>query len=122
MSSAVIITIPNESPISWNKFYSGKHWAVRKQEADRVHQLVRGCIDPDAIPFAGLVNIIITAYFPNKRLLQDPDNICCKLYIDGLKWWVIADDDTKHVRSVLAISELDREKPRIEIVVSEAEP
>lgn len=116
---SVTITIPDEKPVSWNKFYAGRHWSNRKAEADRVHALVRAFIDPDSEPFNCPVDITITAYFKGRVL--DPDNICSKLYIDGLKGWIIADDNRRHVRGVRSVSEVDRKNPRLVIEVRPVE-
>jgi hypothetical protein len=117
--TTVTITIPNEKPLRWIKFYARRHWSNRKAEAYRVHALVRAFVDPDSEPFDGPVYITITSYFKGRTL--DPDNICSKLYIDGLKGWVIADDNRRHVRGVRSVSEVDRKNPRLVIEVRAAE-
>ena len=84
------LILPDERPVSWNKFYSGKHWTVRDREARRVHQLVRAMLDPEIPPFDGLVDIEVVAYFRNRPL--DASNINAKLYEDGLVgWWILED-------------------------------
>jgi len=121
------IVLNGERPISWNKMYSGMHWTKRKEEADRVHQLVwlavkgenwfPGWKDTVESGCAGRVDIHITAYFKNRP--QDPDNIASKLYIDGLVGHVIEDDTREFVRKVTVQSEIDKENPRVEIEVVE---
>jgi hypothetical protein len=113
------IILYNERPISWNKLYAGRHWSFRQEEAQRVHQLIM--YSPERIEFTQnpfkevypSCDIIITAYFDKRPL--DPDNICAKLYIDGLKGSIIKDDAKKYVRSVKTVSEIDRKNPRVEI-------
>ena len=119
MTTSVTLFLPGERPVSWNVYYGGKHWTQRQREAQRVHALVRAALDPEQAPFAGPVNITLIAFFSGRPL--DPDNICAKLYIDGLKGWLIADDDRRHVRSVRVVSEVDRANPRLEIEVRPAE-
>ena len=115
------IILENERPISWNKFYSGMHWSARKEEADRVHELVKYTLLADwgeniwLLPYR--VDIHITVYFKNRP--QDPDNICSKLYIDGLCSQVIEDDARKFVRMVTVQSEVDKDNPRVEIDIQE---
>lgn len=46
------------------------------------------------------VHITITAY---RTRLIDPDNICAKLLIDGLKKEILPDDSSKWVQSVTTI-------------------
>lgn len=106
------IILKNEKPQSWNQMYSGVHWSVRKIEAERVHWLVRSeIVHPTILKHP--VDIIITAYFKQRAL--DPDNICCKLYIDGLKGLLLEDDTSKYVKSVKSVSLIDKQNPRVEI-------
>ena len=115
------IIIPGERPISWNKFYSGMHWTERKKEADRVHDLVYAvCYKAwqNWGEYVNRVDIHITAYFENRA--YDPDNICAKLYIDGLvKLEIIANDTRAYIRCVTTQSEIDKENPRLEIEITE---
>jgi len=121
------IVLQGERPISWNEMYSGMHWSKRKEEADRVHQFVRFEIinqklkyeAKDYLTYGEKVDIHITAYFKNRP--QDPDNICSKMYIDGLIGNVIQDDTREFVRKVTVQSEIDKDNPRVEIEITEAE-
>lgn len=118
------IVLQNERPVSWNKFYSGMHWSVRQDEAKRVHELVWATLHSsddmhtDAM-MDGRVDIHITVYFDKRP--YDPDNICSKLYVDGLKDNVIENDTRQYVRRVTVQSEIDRENPRVEIEIQEVE-
>lgn len=118
---SVTIVIPNERPISWNKMYAGAHWTKRADEALRVHLVVRAYLDPNWPMFDGLVRIKICVYFKNRRVQLDADNICSKMYIDGLTGWLIRDDDAKHVGSVETVTRLDRKTPRVEIKITEVQ-
>jgi hypothetical protein len=107
------ITIQGIRPESWNKFYSGQHWAVRKEEVDKIKALVRAEIDPEQPPMRIPVVIQVYAYFENKP--QDSDNIWDKPFIDGLKGWWIPDDDRASVRDVRVRSLVDKRNPRVVI-------
>ena len=108
------IVLQGERPVSWNDFYAGTHWRKRKEEADRVHQLIKYSIPPSKrVAFFDKVNILITAYFKNRP--YDSDNSAGKLYIDGLKNVIIIDDAPKYVGLVGTRSEVDKENPRVEI-------
>lgn len=110
------IILPNERPMSWNIFYSGKHWRTRHEEALRVHGLVKySTLNKTRLKRP--CNITITAYFDKSPL--DADNINCKLYIDGLKEKVIVDDNPKWVDSITAKSRVDKDNPRVEILIEE---
>lgn len=115
----VTIIIPDEKPMSWNEFYSGKHWTFRKREVDRVHQLVRAYIDPNWPMFTKPVTIEFRAYFANKKVRLDWVNVSAKLYEDALIGWLIKDDNPDYVISGKIISMIDRKNPRIEIELRE---
>ncbi len=112
------IVIPNERPISWNKFYAGTHHSARTREKNRVKLAVRAHIDPQAaVIFQGRVDIVTTVYFDKRP--HDPDNITDKFYIDALCGWYIADDTREYIRLAGTVSELDRNNPRVEIEIKE---
>lgn len=113
----MIITIPNERPISWNQLYSGRHHSIRTREKNRVTQLVRAAIDPDWPMFTNRVDVWVTAYFDKRPL--DPDNIPDKFYIDALCGWLFADDTYKQIRWTATRSEVDKNNPRLEIEINE---
>ena len=116
------IVLQDERPISWNEMYSGIHWTKRKEEADRVHQLVFYALKEAPLwrfYNEDRVDIHITAYF--KCRPQDPDNICSKMYIDGLIGNAIVDDTREFVRKVTVQSEIDKDNPRVEIEITEIE-
>lgn len=94
------LSIDNHKVISWNKLYSQNHWALRKQLADTIHQLVKFEAIGQEIPhFDNPVKITMTA---GKRTSQiDASNICFKLYEDGLVEAGVLDNDSyKHVVQV----------------------
>lgn len=111
----MIIVIPDERPISWNQLYSGMHWSGRAKLAREKHLLVRCYLDPDIDPYEEPVSITVRAFFGDKP--QDADNICDKLYIDGLCGYVIHDDSSTHVVSTTTESYVDEDNPRVEIEV-----
>jgi hypothetical protein len=118
-----VLILENERPISNNKFYEGMHWAERKAEADRVHARVQAaCASWKAkmgrpLPrFEHGARVIITAYFEKRPL--DSSNIAGKLYEDGLvRAGILPNDDWKHVTELCTRSRLDKERPRVEIIV-----
>lgn len=112
----VQIILPNERCPSRNDLYAGKHWAVRKNMADRIHHAVRAAIDPEqAQVYTERVDIHIHAYYDSKPV--DSDNVEIKLYVDGLKGWYIFDDDIKHVRTVSSTAYM-ADKCRVEIEIT----
>jgi hypothetical protein len=113
------ITIPDEKPPSWNTYYSGKHWTSRQAMAKQKHMLVRAYLDPDMKPFDRPVDIVMTLY--SKARPMDADNLCAKLYVDGLVGWVVEDDSPKYIASVTTRSRVDKKDPRLEIYVRESD-
>ncbi len=113
-------TVPDETLPSWNKFYSGQHWAVRKKMADYWHEqigwILRVSWGRKAI-IVKPVSIHITCYFKNKRWI-DADNLCGKLIIDALKGVVIKDDSPEYVQDVCLSSRIDTKNPRTEIILN----
>ena len=108
------ITIPNHKAISWNKLYSSNNWIVRKREADNIHQLVEWYVNQgNRKPFTEKVDISITAYYKHKRK-RDSDNVCAKLYIDGLKE-LLLDDDTRHVGKVTTEAKIGQKEDKVVI-------
>ena len=118
----VTIIIPKEVLPSWNKLYAQTHWGVRKRMADEWHELVAWAVLEQKIGKVGYngrtLEISVKCYYPKLRHVLDPDNICIKLAIDGLKGLVIEDDDWKHIRKVSSASSVDKDNPRTEITIS----
>ena len=117
------IILRGEQPWSWNKMYSGIHWATRAREAARVHELVwfeylenhRDITKQNPPIFENRVDILITVYFESNP--QDSDNICEKFYVDGLIGIWLANDTREYVRRVSTQSEIDKKNPRMEIEI-----
>ena len=83
---------------SWNTLYAGMHWSKRKEMADIAHMVVLEAVGGKQDPFPRPVTIKIEAHM--KRPI-DPDNVCAKLLIDGLKHAGIVKDDThEYISSV----------------------
>lgn len=83
-----------------NAYYAGKHWSVRRKDAEYWHSLtakaIRECIKN---PRIAQKPVTITAYFN--------DNLDCtnhaaelKMIEDGLKGRLIEDDSPRYVRGV----------------------
>ena len=111
-----LIVLDGERPMSWNAFYSGVHWKVRQNEANRVHWLVREKLNTDADAYTVPVTMTVTAYFNSHPM--DASNICAKLYEDALTGLVLVDDSPKYVDSVTTRSRIDKQRPWVEILIS----
>lgn len=122
--TALHLVLDGERPPSWNQFYACGHWSIRKAAKDRVTLRVRAAlpravVDGVGFPVVGPVRITVAAYFARRPL--DVDNVCTKLYVDALKNWVIVDDDPAYVVAVVPVVRVDRERPRVEIIVETVE-
>lgn len=119
MTSTSLVFCLDGAPISWNELYASPHWSVRKRIADAVHDRVWLAVaETLGLPTEMLdvpVDISIIAY---SRRPVDADNICAKVYIDGLVGLLIPDDNYKIVRSVFLASEYcGRDNERVVISV-----
>lgn len=115
------IVLPGERSPSQNEYYSSPHWSKRNEIAKRVHQTVRNRLQQMGIgpgeTCNNRVDIEVIGYFDKRPL--DSSNIAVKLYEDALKGWLIEDDSLDYVRKVGGESRVDKENPRVEIVLTE---
>ncbi|MCG3203945.1 MAG: hypothetical protein KCHDKBKB_00622 [Elusimicrobia bacterium] len=96
------IILDNHKTISWNKLYSQNHWIYRKKLAEEIHTLIWIATKQQKIKPVKTCSIVLEAY---KTRTIDPDNICAKLYIDGLKESkIIIDDTPQYIYSVVTKS------------------
>lgn len=109
--------------VSWNAIYASKSYWIRKAFADQIHEQVRGALLEMGLRaqkkeqfYKEKVDIDIKAYFRSR--VFDSDNIPAKLYIDGLKMYLIPDDTNKYVGSVKTESFYDKTgTERVEITI-----
>lgn len=92
---------------------------VRSKLAKEIHEQVwLSCINNNWKQFKKKVNVSITAYYNGKRI-HDSDNICSKLYIDGLvKSNIIEDDDTRYVGKVTTEAKIGQKENKVVICVN----
>lgn len=115
------LTIKNYRAQSWNEIYSGTHWSVRQRLASEIHALVYKEIREMGVSLISQpVNIFITAYFDKRPI--DSDNVMSKLWVDGLKGYVIIDDTPKYVHWVGTRSLKTKNKPYVEIDINLVTP
>lgn len=124
------IIIPGE-PVGWNELYAARHWIHRHRIAKAAHaatqDAIRYRIGPNGIArlndvqmLTQRVDIRCQGFYTGKT--DDPDNLCVKVYIDGLVGLLLKNDSRKYVRWVtMGDPQLDNENPRVEIVIREVE-
>lgn len=99
-----------------NSLYSGKHWAIRKRDADFWHEVVQLHLRKKKVahkPFEGPVAIF---FYWDDRLDLSNEAYAAKMIEDALKGWVIVDDNKKYVKE---IHHLTHDKGTIRVVVKE---
>lgn len=80
-----------------NKIYAGIHWAKRKKQADEIHMLVWSELRRQKIPKKIFEKPVVITIIYNSNLDIDNHGYLTKMLIDGLKGYLIADDDKSHV-------------------------
>lgn len=93
----MLIEIEGRLP-SWNTFYAGQNHHVRTAMKNKWRLLVRSALTGEEQMFDGPVHITVWAEY--KGTPCDVDNVCAKLLIDGLKSYIIPEDDPRYVAGV----------------------
>lgn len=106
-------------PQSWNAI-ARMHWTQYEQHVAEHHWLMRAAIGQTADYFTKPADISVVSYFDKRPF--DSSNVAVKLFEDGLKNFVIVDDDPRYVRRVSSESRIDRKHPRVEIAITPALP
>ena len=83
-----------------NKLYAGVHWAVRKRQAEEIHQLVQTMLRQKHIPRKTFQKPVSVRISYNSRLDIDNHGYLSKLIIDGLKGYLIQDDTRRYIRAL----------------------
>ena len=113
-------TIPGRLP-GYNELKDG-HWAVRAKKKRTAMEYIQWQAKAARIkPVQGKVTISITCYEPN--LKRDEDNTLIgawKLTLDALQGIkILQGDGRKYVALDLRPVEVDRENPRVEVMIKE---
>ena len=80
-----------------NKIYAGIHWSKRKKQADEIHLLAWSELRRQKIPKKIFEKPVVITINYNSKLDIDNHGYLTKMLVDGLKGYLIADDDKKHV-------------------------
>lgn len=83
-----------------NSYYSGKHWAERKKDAEYWHYLVRSELRRQCSKQSLLCSPVVISFYWNDNL--DLSNHACmaKMIEDALKGVILEDDSRKHVKGI----------------------
>nr|DAP58931.1 MAG TPA: crossover junction endodeoxyribonuclease [Caudoviricetes sp.] len=83
-----------------NAYYSGKHWSIRKKDAEYWHWLTLSAMNEQGIrrnPFNSPVKI---SFYWNDRMDIDNHAIMGKMIVDAMKGRVIKDDNRRFLKGV----------------------
>ena len=83
-----------------NAYYSGKHWAKRKKDAEYWHSLVRNELRKQGIRPKLFKSPVIVSFWWNDRLDIDNHAAMGKMIVDALKGVLIEDDTRRYVHGV----------------------
>lgn len=83
-----------------NAYYAGKHWAVRKKDAEYWHTITRAAVKECIKKPVFLDNpVVIEAYF-NDNMDASNHAAILKMVEDSLKGLLIHDDNRRYVKGV----------------------
>ena len=83
-----------------NAYYSGMHWAVRKQRADYWHSIVRAAMIEQRVPRKLLYKPVKITFCWDDRLDIDNHAIAGKMTVDAMKGYLLQEDSRRYVRAV----------------------
>ena len=97
--SKIEFTIPIQvnSKLSLNSIYSGYHWSNRVKKALKIHKIVKCALIKQNIQRKLIKSPVCINFYWKSRLDLDNHGYLAKLIIDGLKGYLLFDDDKKHI-------------------------
>lgn len=85
---------------SMNAYYAGKHWSVRKRDADFWHMMVRSCMEEQCVRRVPFKRPVIITFKWNDRMDIDNHAIMGKMIVDAMKGRVIEEDSRRWLKGV----------------------
>ena len=83
-----------------NAYYAGKHWAVRKKDAEYWHLLTRSAMNKQEVRLRPFEKPVEISFLWNDRLDIDNHAVMGKMIVDGMKGRLINDDNRRWVKCV----------------------
>ena len=83
-----------------NAYYAGKHWSIRKRDAEYWHLLTRSAMNKQEIRIRPFEKPVEISFLWNDRLDLDNHAIIGKMIVDGMKGRLINDDSRRWVRGL----------------------
>lgn len=117
------LIINDHKAVSWNKIYSSNSKWIRKKIADNIHEMVwYSCKEANLKPAQKFPQKIkIVAEYKNKYR-RDADNICSKVYIDGLVMAeILPDDDYRYINEITKKIKVGCDQDKVIIYIKQNE-
>jgi len=107
--------------VSWNTFYSGKHWTHRKRLRDEWHMRVLAALrEVGDVPTLGRAYIGVMAHIKGRAHVPDTSNVWFKAVEDVLvDQGVLPDDNPDHVLGVFVTVEIDSGRDGLEVILGD---
>lgn len=83
-----------------NAYYAGKHWSIRKRDAEYWHWLVRAAMEQQNTRRVPFKQPVIVSFHWNDRLDIDNHAVMGKMIVDAIKGRIIEDDNRRWVKGV----------------------
>ena len=83
-----------------NAYYSGKHWAQRKRDAEELHMLARAAMNRAHVKNEPFKNPVEIRFYWDDGLDADNHAVIGKVIVDAMKKAVIVNDDRRYVAKV----------------------
>lgn len=99
-----------------NAYYSGKHWAQRKEDADYWHTLVRSEMERQKVRRRPFEKPVVLAFYFNDRLDCSNHAMYVKFIEDGMIGRLLVNDSRRWVKGIQIYF---HDEDYIKVVVSE---
>lgn len=83
-----------------NAYYSGKHWAQRKDDAETWHMMTRAAMRKARCRTTPFDKPVYITFFWNDGLDLDNHAVMAKMIIDAMKGSIIHDDNRRYLAGV----------------------
>lgn len=83
-----------------NAYYSGKHWAQRKKDADELHALTLAAMRRQKVKKKIFKAPVSLTFLFDDGLDCSNHAVIVKAVEDAMKGWVIVDDSPRYVKSI----------------------
>ena len=83
-----------------NAYYAGKHWSVRKRDAEFWHRLVQACMNGQEVRRIPFKRPVVIIFHWNDRLDIDNHAVMGKMIVDAMKGRIIEDDNRRWLKGI----------------------